>query len=142
MSRQKTKQQAVKTMPARTLAAIMEAEATIVKGVSVRNFTLGLAAVLEEIESPLLNGRPPTSHAEIVINIFVMTRPAAESQKLLAKGFDAFRAAAFAWADKLDISDAQVILTQALGKILRAVGVIGAGAGEQEKNAVPAATAG
>lgn len=74
--------------------------------VEVREITLGLAAVLELLGSPLVVKRGAESGEltlrEMLPTIFAMTRSAAETERLLAEGgFEAVMDAAVAWADDL-----------------------------------------
>jgi hypothetical protein len=89
--------------PRRALAAVTAAGEEV-GGVRVRELTLGLAAVLERIGSPLVCPRPEGSRPTLggmVPTLYVMTRPAAESEELLADGCEALEREAVRWADGL-----------------------------------------
>ena len=86
--------------PKRTLAAVTGAGVKIC-GITVRECTLGLSAILEKINSPLVDGRKVERLGDMLPTIFVMTRPAAESAAILAEGVAALESAAIAWADAL-----------------------------------------
>lgn len=70
----------------------------------VREITMAIGALLEEIESPLSTGRKPESSREMLPTFFIMTRPAAESQELLAQGRERFDKAVMEWADTLPVT--------------------------------------
>jgi hypothetical protein len=87
--------------PKRALAAVTAAGERV-HGELVREITLGTAAVLERIDSPLFTGVPEgrqISLCDMLPTIYVMTRPAVESEELLADGFEALKREAVRWAD-------------------------------------------
>lgn len=100
--------------PKRALEAVTAAGERV-DGILVREITLGIAAVLEAIGSPLVTGRKPETLRDMVPSIFVMTRPAVESETLLAGGPQALTAAAVEWADALT-TDQGVRLAAACGR--------------------------
>lgn len=85
--------------PKRTLDALTGGGENV-RGVVVREITMGLSAVLEAIDSPLVTGVKPETLAAMLPTLFVMTRPAAESQRLLTSGgIAALTTAAVEWSD-------------------------------------------
>lgn len=110
-------------------------------GCHVREITLATGALLEQVGSPLMDGRTPENFMDMLPTFFVMTRPPAESMALLAQGDEAFDAAMIGWADTLPPS-AFVDLSKAVrdvnARLARAAGT-GAGA---EGNAPSAERAG
>jgi hypothetical protein len=106
--------------PKRALEAVLGGGENV-RGVTVREITLGLSAILEAIDSPLVTGKKPDTLGEMLPTIFAMTRPAAESQRLLtAGGPAALAAAAVEWADALDTRHGME-LAAACGRALRRV---------------------
>ena len=109
--------------PKRALAAV-PAAGEQVDGIMVREITLGLAAVLERIESPLVVGRKAGGEmrlGDMLPTVYVMTRPAVESERLLADGgLPALRSAAVAWADELPTATG-MRLAAACGRAARRV---------------------
>lgn len=127
--------------PERALAAL-NAATIDVDGHGVLPVTLRLACVLEAVGSPLATGEAAAGMAAWAETLYAMTRPAAESQRLLAKGRDAFRAAAMEWADGVQMRTALRLVAAARRQTAAATGVNpepedGGDAGE-----APAATAG
>jgi len=90
--------------PKRALEALT-AGGEKVDGIAVREITLGLAAVLERIESPLVVPRPEGAAMrlrDMLPTVYAMTRPAAESEALLTEGGpDMLMEEAVRWADGL-----------------------------------------
>jgi hypothetical protein len=87
--------------------------------------TLRMCCVLDEIGSPLvIHGRPaPRNVGGWAPTIFAMTRPAAESQRLLAEGRDAFDAACMEWADGLMLDEALALVRACANQVAAAAGV-------------------
>ena len=116
----------------------------------VREVTAGVLCVLERVASPFATGSAPDSGAGLapwLETVYAMTRPAAESWRLLSKGREAFGAAAAAWADGI----APAALDAALGACARSVrrlrdaaraGGDESGSGKPDADPPPAATAG
>lgn len=114
----------------------------------IRPLTLGLAAILEEIGSPLSGGPAPTGVGGWVGTLFALTRPAAESKALLAgrDGRAAFERAAAEWADGVAVAEAAELVRAAAHAAITAAGVHpdgdggegGEGGEDAEKNATPA----
>ncbi|MGI5868680.1 MAG: hypothetical protein ACOX9C_04440 [Kiritimatiellia bacterium] len=96
--------------PTRALAAFTAPPAVRVGPYEVREITLGLAGVLEAVESPLVTGRKPGRVSGWAETLYAMTRPTEESERLLAAGREAYAAAAMAWADALPIPAARLLL--------------------------------
>lgn len=110
-------------------------------GCHVREITLAIGALLEQVGSPLMDGRKPENFLDMLPTFFVMTRPPSESMALLAKGEEAFDAAMMEWADTLP-PGAFVELSKAVRDVNdRLARAAGAGAGA-EGNAPSAARAG
>lgn len=91
--------------PKRAVEALTAGGETV-DGIRVRELTLGLAAVLERIDSPLFAGRPegaaPLQLRDMLPTIYAMTRPAAESEALLTEGGpEMLMGEAVRWADGL-----------------------------------------
>lgn len=107
------------TNPTRALEALT-ASGEDVGGVHVREITLGVSAVLERIGSPLVTGRAPETLLDMLPTMFAMTRPAAESQRLLASGgTDALRDAAVEWADGFGTEQGMEISRACVRALLR-----------------------
>lgn len=99
------------TNPKRTLAAVTAAGQNVA-GVHVREITLGIAAVLERINSPLVRRMQTAEELtlrDMLPSMYVMTRPAVESEYLLAEGDGALMAAAVGWGDALTTADGLAI---------------------------------
>jgi len=117
-------------------------------GVTVHEITLGSAAVLEQIGSPLVSGRDVTGMAGMIPTMFALTRPSREAMAILAaEGPEGFKAAAFDWADTLPVAAGREIALACADAARRVAGVAPQGApdgdgGDAEKNAGTAATAG
>lgn len=84
--------------PRKALAALLPASIDVGAGCSVRPVTLGMFALLESIDSPLLEARPGVKTLELVPSLYILTHPAEES---LTGGL--FERAA-AWADTVPVS--------------------------------------
>lgn len=134
--------------PKRALAAVTAAGEKVA-GVQVRELTLGLAAVLERIGSPLVVGVPSggsVSLRDMLPTCYVMTRPAVESEELLAEGFEALVREAVRWADGLSTADGAALAAACVRSAGRVRDVSPAGVpgkeGAAEGNAKSAGTAG
>lgn len=130
--------------PKRALAALNAAPARVGRH-EIRPLTLGLAAILEEIGSPLSGGPAPSGVGGWVGTLFALTRPAAESKALLAgrDGRAAFERAAAEWADGVAVAEAAELVRAAAHAAITAAGVHpdgdgGEGGEDAEKNAAPA----
>lgn len=100
--------------PTRALAAFTAPPSVKVGPYEVREITLGLAGVLEAIESPLVTGRKPQRPMEWAATLFAMTSSTEQSERLLASGREAYAATAKAWADTLPLAHARRMLEAVL----------------------------
>lgn len=116
--------------PKRTRKAVGDVGRKVKPGVEIRTFTIGIATVLEEIESPLVQGKKPKTNIEVLESIFAMTHPAGDSLKLLAQGRAAFKMAAVEWGDELSIEEAAEIIVACVQGVQAACGVVGGGGTE------------
>ena len=94
-----------------------------VDGYEVGVVTLRKACVLGELKSPLVTGRDGDDMTAWAETLYAMTRPAQESQRLLAKGRDEYRAAVMEWADGLPMQTALRLIAAARRQTAVAVGV-------------------
>ena len=135
--------------PAWAADALLAGGEEVRPGLVVREVTAGVLCVLERIQSPFATGRAPESgagYAPWLATVYAMTRPAAESWRLLAKGRAEFEAAAMEWADALP----PAAFDEALGACARSASRMKAAAraggdgsgGESAGDPPPAATAG
>ena len=86
--------------PDAALAAINAPLKTKVGRHDVRELTLGLASVLEQIKSPVMSGERPEALAAWAGTLYAFTRPAGQSRALLsAKGAGGYNTAALKWVD-------------------------------------------
>ena len=134
--------------PERALAAI-NADAAECGRFAVRPLTLGMCAVLDAIGSPLMGGPAPKGVGGWAETLFAMTRPAAESRRILASGGRAaFALAAAEWADGVSAGEAVALCGAAAKSAETALGVHpdgdgGDGGGPAESpDPTPTATAG
>ena len=114
--------------PKRALEAATDCGETVC-GVLIRPLTLGLAAALEKCGSPLLEGaggKPPTV-GDMMASAFVLSRPAAESCRLLAQGRGAFDEAVIGWLDTLPPSAGAPLAKACLRAAGRVAGAAPAG---------------
>lgn len=81
---------------------------------TVREITLGLASVLEKVESPLVTGKRPQHIIEWAPTLYAMTHTTADCEKLLINGRKALEATAYAWADSVALVDARRMLDAAM----------------------------
>jgi len=134
--------------PTRALAAFTAPPSVKVGPYEVREITLGLAGVLEAIESPLVTGRKPQRPMEWASTLFAMTRSTEESERLLASGREAYAATAAAWADTVPLAHARRVLEAVLAAGKRLADVSpdedddGETGGDAAPGNSPAATAG
>ncbi|MDD4059181.1 MAG: hypothetical protein PHW08_00585 [Kiritimatiellae bacterium] len=134
--------------PTRALAAFTAPPSVKVGPYEVREITLGLAGVLEAIESPLVTGRKPQRPMEWAATLFAMTRSTEESERLLASGREAYAATAKAWADTVPLAHARRMLEAVLAAGKRLADVSpdedddGETGGDAAPGNSPAATAG
>lgn len=134
--------------PTRALAAFTAPPSVKVGPYEVREITLGLAGVLEAIESPLVTGRKPQRPMEWASTLFAMTRSTEESERLLASGREAYAATAKAWADPMPLAYAKRMLEAVLAAGKRLADVSpdedddGETGGDAAPGNSPAATAG
>jgi hypothetical protein len=109
----------------------------------VRECTLAVATLLEAIDSPLVTGRKAETMMEMLPTMFVMTRPAAESMRILADGVPALKAAAVAWADTMAPGAGHALAIACAASARRVSDVSPQGVpGQDAGNASAAATAG
>lgn len=134
--------------PKRALEALTAGGETV-DGIKVREITLGLAAVLERIASPLLVPHPagaPLQLRDMLPTVFVMTRPASESDALLTEGGpEMLMGEAVRWADGLSTGTGMRLAqacARAAGRVARVSPQGMPGKGEPEGNANAAGTAG
>lgn len=130
--------------PDRSMDAIIAA-GKMVAGVQVREITLGLAAVLERIGSPLV--RRMQDDEEVTLRtllptMYVMTRPAVESELLLAEGAGALEAAAIEWGDGFTTDEGREIAQACAAAAKRLARTMPNGDGGAEGNAQSPETAG
>ena len=91
---------------------------------TVRPLTLGMCAVLDAIGSPLVGGPAPKGVGGWAETLFAMTRPAAESRRILASGGRAaFSVAAAEWADGVSADEAVSLCGAAAKSAETALGV-------------------
>lgn len=98
--------------PNRALEALTTSETPVGK-VSIREITLGLAGILERIDSPLVTGKNPKFIMEWAPTLYAMTHTTPESERLLAQGRKAYDQAALVWSDTIPLVDARRILLAA-----------------------------
>ena len=92
--------------PTRALNALNDAPLPA-DGLAVQPLTLGLAAILEAIGSPLGLGQKPETIDGWAPTLYAFIRPPAASRALLKReGLGAWNRAAQAWADSLPIPHA------------------------------------
>jgi hypothetical protein len=132
--------------PRRALKALNAAPAKVGRH-EVMPATLRMCCVLSEIESPLVRGGAPApkSLGAWVPTLFAMTRPAAESQRLLSEGRAAFDAAAMEWAGNVQLGEALDLINACATQVAVAAGVhadSGVGGDSEEGEGPHAATAG
>lgn len=104
--------------PKRALNAVTAPLCVKTGSYTVREITLGLAGVLEMIESPLITGKKPQYIAGWRKTLFAVTHSTEVSESLLAKSPEAYEVAAREWADKipLRISNQMILDCQAAAK--------------------------
>ena len=91
--------------PTRALAAFTAPPSVKVGPYEVREITLGLAGVLEAVESPVFTGVKPREIGGWGPTLYAMTRSTEESERLLAAGgADAYARAAKAWIDTVPLA--------------------------------------
>lgn len=131
--------------PDRSMDAITGA-GKMVAGVLVREISLGMAAVLERIGSPLVrqmqDGREMTLR-DLLPTMYVMTRPAVDSELLLAEGIEALEAAAVEWGEGYTTAEGLEIAQACAAAAKRLARTLPSGAdGGAEGNAPSPATGG
>ena len=99
--------------PSAALDALTHPATTKVGRFEVRELTLGTMAVLQKIGSPLAAPGKELDFPAVVELLYVLTRPAGETLRLLAVGRDAFEAEAYAWADGVTNAEATELLQAA-----------------------------
>lgn len=118
-----------------------------VPGIRVREVTAGVLCVLERIGSPFATGVAPAASdglAPWLATVYAMTRGARESWAVLAKGREAFEAAALEWADGLAPAALDALLGACARSAsrLRAAANAGGDGGDAPADPPHAATAG
>ncbi len=108
-----------RTNPAAALAALTAPASVRVGRFEVREITLGLMAILDSIDSPFLRPGAPASLPRFAESLFAMTRPSAETRRLLARGREAFSAAAAEWADGVSVREGTDLLLAASAAVRR-----------------------
>lgn len=114
-----TEKAEVRQNPAAALEALVHGATTQVGRFEVREYTLGAFAILDEIGSPFLRKDAPKTLPAFVETMFAMTRPSAETRRLLAQGRDAFAAAAAEWADGVSVREGTELLSACAAAIAR-----------------------
>ncbi len=110
--------------PKRALDAFNAPLTTDVGGAAVYEITLGLAGVLEAVGSPLHTGLRPESLDAWAPTLYALTRPAAESRRLLASaGADGYRKAAQEWADATPVALGKRLIEAATAAVQRLNGI-------------------
>lgn len=130
--------------PAAALDALTHPASTPCGRFEVREYTLGALAILDEIGSPFLRKDAPKTLPAFVETMFAMTRPSAESRRLLARSRDAFAAAAAEWADGVSVREGAELLSACSAAIARFAAANPAedGGGEPEEDDPDPTTAG
>ncbi len=124
-------------VPEKALDALLAAPAEAA-GFTVRPITLGMAAVLQKVGSPLSTGNPPGGLGDWIPTLYAMTRDAAESRAILASGGeDAYRKAAEEWADGLSVADGLALVRACSRAAAVATGVNPEGDGGEGDGADP-----
>lgn len=120
--------------PKKALAAFNAAPIRVA-GFEVYPITLRYAAILEEVESPVITGRSNGVIACWTDTLFVLTHPATTSRDLLASGRDTFDAEVERWSDRVPTGIAIRIIQAVLRQTRIAMGVNpDADGGDDEKN--------
>ena len=91
--------------PDAALEALTRPAKTTVGRFEMREPTLGMMAILEKIGSPFAVRGAKRDFSAFVETLFALTRPAVESLRLLEKGRDAFKDAAFEWSDTVSAAE-------------------------------------
>ena len=126
----------------RATKAAMAVDNQLPCGIKVREITLGIGALLDQVGSPFMDGKKPEHISDMLPTFFVMTRPAAESQALLIQGQDVFDRAMMEWADTLPATACTELSVACAASKKRLNDIAGGGGAEPEKNVPSAATAG
>lgn len=85
--------------PKAALAAFNAPMSVKVGPYAVREITLSLGGILEQIGSPIFTGAKPKSVLAWVPTLYAMTHTTEENGRALSAGVDAFNTTAAAWAD-------------------------------------------
>ena len=129
-------------IPEKALDALLAAPAEAA-GFTVRPITLGMAAVLQKVRSPLSTGDPPGGLGDWIPTLYAMTRDAAESRRILASGGEeAYRRAAEEWADGLSVADGLALVRACSRAAATATGVNPEGDGGEDADPTSRTTAG
>ena len=105
--------------PTAALAALTHPATTKVGRFEVHELFLGTLAILERIDSPLLNKDAPRTLSRWCETLYVLTHPAAESAKALDCGPIAFSATALGWAETVTNEEAKELLRAAGEALMR-----------------------
>lgn len=85
--------------PAAALEALTHPATTPVGRFEVQELTLGMQALLQRIGSPVSDRNAPRTLEAWAETLYAVTRPASETRRSIARGREAFREEALAWAD-------------------------------------------
>lgn len=105
--------------PKAALEALVHPATTKVGRFEVRELYLGTLAVLERIDSPLIDPNAPRTLQAWAETLYALTRPAADCVRALAGGRDAYSAEAMAWADTVSDAEAKALVDAAGDALLR-----------------------
>lgn len=130
--------------PIRALNAVTAPQGVAAGSYTVREITLGLAGVLEMIDSPLITGKKPQYIAGWRKTLFAVTHSTEVSESLLARSPEAYEVAARNWADTvpLRISNQMILDCQAAAKRVDDINDTGDDDDDDESDAVKNALAG
>lgn len=110
--------------PSAALAAVNAPLTIRIGPYEVRDITLGLAAVLEAIESPVVTGSRPADLSGWAPTLYAMTHPVADSRRLLtASGVEGYVAAALQWSDDLPLALGRELIEAVTAAINRIKGI-------------------
>jgi len=119
--------------PRAALDAFTRPLTTPVGPYAVQELTLGLAAVLESIASPVMTGRRPKTLAGWAGTLYAFTRPTAASRELLAAaGPEGYEARALEWSDTLPLRLGRQLI-EATTAALERLNAVSADSGEAEE---------
>lgn len=130
--------------PKSVLEAITHTSGTPVDGWTVSEITLGMAGVLEAIESPLLRGKKLTKPKDWAMTLFAMTHSTEECEALLANGIEEYARAVTRWSDTVTMATTHKMIKAAVAAAERLAAAIDVGDDDDEgkEGNASAATAG